>query len=100
MNVFLNVLCLFVGYFLGSVNTSLVVGKFYGTDVRKHGSGNAGLTNSLRVLGKKAALFVLLGDMLKGIISCVIGTVIAKDIGLMAAGAGAIFGHNWPFTLI
>ncbi|MBZ0099772.1 MAG: glycerol-3-phosphate acyltransferase [Taibaiella sp.] len=45
------------GYLLGSLNSSLIVGKFYGIDVRKHGSGNAGTTNTLRTLGKKAALF-------------------------------------------
>ncbi|HHW30404.1 MAG TPA: glycerol-3-phosphate 1-O-acyltransferase PlsY [Clostridiaceae bacterium] len=96
MKMLLSIFCGILGYLLGSVNTSLVVGKFYGTDIRNHGSGNAGLTNSLRVLGKKAAFLVLLGDVLKGIVSCIIGSVAVGDIGLMAAGAGAILGHNWP----
>lgn len=96
MRVLLSLFCGILGYLLGSVNTSLVVGKFYGTDVRNHGSGNAGLTNSLRVLGKKAAFLVLLGDVLKGIISCIIGSFAAGGLGLMAAGAGAVLGHNWP----
>lgn len=85
-----------VGYLLGSANSSLIIGKFYGTDVRKHGSGNAGATNTLRTLGKTAALFVTLGDILKGIIACLIGSVIYGKEGLIVAGIAAIIGHNWP----
>jgi len=84
------------GYLLGSVNSSIIIGKLYGIDVRQHGSGNAGATNTLRTLGKKAAVFVLIGDVLKGIISCVIGNYIAGYSGVIFAGAAAIIGHNWP----
>lgn len=103
-------LTLLIGYLMGSANTSLIVGKFFGVDVRKHGSGNAGLTNTLRTLGKMAALFVVLGDILKGVLSCLIGYYILKDIqiasqasidipwnvGMFFGGLGAILGHNWP----
>lgn len=103
-------IALLIGYLLGSANTSLIVGKFYGVDVRKHGSGNAGLTNTLRTIGKMAALFVVLGDILKGVLSCLIGYFILKDIqvagiaavevpwnvGMFFGGLGAILGHNWP----
>ena len=58
---------LVVGYLLGSLNTSVIVGMVYGKDIRNFGSKSAGLTNTLRVLGKTAALFVLVGDILKGI---------------------------------
>lgn len=93
----LMIVCGVVGYLLGSINTSLVVGKFYGIDVRMHGSGNAGTTNTLRVLGKTAAIMVLAGDILKGIIACIAGGLITGDgSGVMAAGMGAILGHNWP----
>ncbi|MED1116412.1 glycerol-3-phosphate 1-O-acyltransferase PlsY [Bacillus paramycoides] len=94
-----------LGYFLGSLNTAVIVGKIYRKDIRNHGSKNAGLTNTLRVLGKSAAVFVLAGDILKGIIACFIGLFLsvyfysgeAKDcVSLLAAGAGAIIGHNWP----
>lgn len=95
---------------MGSANTSLIVGKFFGVDVRKHGSGNAGLTNTLRTLGKMAAVFVVLGDILKGVLSCLVGYYILKDIqitslvsinipwnvGMFFGGSGAILGHNWP----
>jgi acyl phosphate:glycerol-3-phosphate acyltransferase len=94
-----------LGYLVGSLNTAVIVGKIYGKDPRSHGSKNAGLTNALRVLGKPAALFVLAGDILKGIIACFIGLGLgvylysgeAKDcVSLLAAGAGAVMGHNWP----
>jgi len=84
------------GYFLGSANSSLIIGKFYGIDVRQHGSGNAGATNTLRTLGKKAALFAALGDLLKGIIASVIGLLISGESGIIIGGIAAIFGHNWP----
>lgn len=85
-----------IGYLFGSINSSLIVGKFYKVDIRDHGSGNAGVTNSLRVLGKTAALLVLVGDILKGILSCVIGHYLLGEIGAISAGTFAIIGHNWP----
>jgi acyl phosphate:glycerol-3-phosphate acyltransferase len=94
--VLLIILTGIIGYLLGSVNSSIVVGKFYGVDVRKHGSGNAGATNTLRTLGKKAAIIATLGDMVKGFIACIIGLLIANDMGVMTAGVAAIIGHNWP----
>ena len=97
------------GYLLGSLNTAVIVGKIYGTDIRNYGSKSAGLTNTLRVLGKPAAGFVLAGDILKGIIACLIGLQLGvydyteglpgetiNNISLLAAGAGAVMGHNWP----
>ncbi|MFF2886322.1 glycerol-3-phosphate 1-O-acyltransferase PlsY [Paenibacillus sp. NPDC057967] len=105
----IDILKLFValatGYLLGSLNTAVIVGKIYGKDIRSHGSNSGGLTNTLRVLGKSAAVFVLAGDILKGIIACYIGLFLgvyfysgeAKDcVSLLAAGAGAVIGHNWP----
>ncbi len=60
--------CSAIAYLLGSINTSIIVSKLMGKqDIRKSGSGNAGATNTLRVLGKGAALAVVLGDMLKGV---------------------------------
>ena len=102
------ILILLIGYLLGSLNTSILVGKLYGTDIRKHGSGNAGMTNTLRTLGKVAALLVIVGDMLKGILAFIIGNLIIGNsippeisinvvgIGGMAGGIAAIAGHNWP----
>ncbi len=93
------------GYLLGSLNTAVIVGRIYGKDITLHGSKSAGLTNTLRVLGKTAAAFVLVGDILKGIAACLIGLRLgvylqsgaATDcVSLLAAGAGAVLGHNWP----
>ncbi|NLD48543.1 MAG: glycerol-3-phosphate 1-O-acyltransferase PlsY [Clostridiaceae bacterium] len=105
------VLVFLAAYLLGSLNTSLVVGRLYGMDIRQHGSGNAGMTNTLRTLGKLPALFVIVGDVLKGVLACIIGYYILKDTisttgygnitgpsntGLLIGGLGAIIGHNWP----
>jgi glycerol-3-phosphate acyltransferase PlsY len=93
------------GYLLGSINTAVIVGRLYGKDVKNLGSKSGGLTNALRVLGKTAAIFVLVSDVLKGVIACLIGSQLAvyaqsgeaRDcVSLLAAGAGAIVGHNWP----
>jgi glycerol-3-phosphate acyltransferase PlsY len=93
------------GYLLGSINTAVIVGKLYGKDISSLGSKSAGLTNALRVLGKPAAALVLAGDVLKGIAACLIGLSLGvyaqsgegRDcVSLLAAGAGAVIGHNWP----
>lgn len=105
IDIFKLIAALAFGYLLGSLNTAVIVGKLYGKDIRNHGSKSAGLTNTLRVLGKSAAVFVLAGDILKGIIACLIGLFLgvyfysgeAKDcVSLLAAGMGAVIGHNWP----
>ena len=92
-----------IAYLIGSINTSIIVSKIIGnTDIRKHGSGNAGATNTLRVLGKKAALFVVIGDGLKGIISILIVRFICSFANVDSAipsyfaGFFTILGHNFP----
>ncbi|HHW22096.1 MAG TPA: glycerol-3-phosphate 1-O-acyltransferase PlsY [Clostridiaceae bacterium] len=95
----------FIGYLIGSVNTSIIVGKLlFRVDVREHGSGNAGATNALRTLGKGAAIAVVIGDFLKGILACLIGRWVFGElnpgdgvfIGEYMAGFFAVVGHNWP----
>lgn len=82
MNTFLIFIAVIIAYLLGSIPTAVWYGKrFYGVDVRLHGSGNAGATNTFRVLGKRAGTIVLLMDILKGIAA----TMLA--FGLLAAGA-------------
>lgn len=94
-------------YLLGSVNTAIVVSKlFYKDDIRKYGSGNAGLTNILRTYGKKAAGMTLLGDMLKTALSILImgalmGFQYHKGISFndgycYVAGLFAVIGHVFP----
>lgn len=105
MDILKIVAALVAGYLLGSLNTAVIVGKIYGKDIRSHGSKSAGLTNTLRVLGKPAAALVLAGDIVKGIVACLIGLQLGvyahsgdtvDCVSLLAAGAGAVIGHNWP----
>ncbi len=97
------ILSVIIGYILGSLNASLIVGKlFYKKDVREHGSMSAGATNTLRTLGKGAAIAVTVFDVLKGISACLIGQYLVGYIenygmvGIYLAGLGAVLGHNWP----
>ena len=74
------VLCLFFGYCFGLLQTSYIYGRLNGIDIREHGSGNAGTTNALRVLGKKAGLVVFLGDFMKAVVAVVIARLIMNRI--------------------
>lgn len=114
-NIFLTVLCfvaaVIIPYLISGINSAIIVTKIKtGEDIRKIGSGNAGLTNTLRTQGKIAALFVLLGDILKGVISILIVHFLFK--GLLGidtyehtagyewinylAGIFAVLGHIFP----
>ena len=67
MNIFLISVTTVVAYLLGSIPTAVWYGQgFFGIDIRQHGSGNAGATNTFRVLGKRAGTIVMLVDVLKG----------------------------------
>ncbi len=100
------VICLIIGYLFGLFQTAYFYGKAHGIDIRQHGSGNAGTTNTLRVLGTKAGLIVLAGDCLKcmaavWIVRLIFGRTHGDIIYLLClyAGAGAILGHNYPFYM-
>ena len=88
------ILALVVGYFFGTFQTGYFYGKAHGIDVREHGSGNSGTTNTLRTLGWKAGAVTFFGDLFKAIIA----VLIFKCIELYA-GFGAVLGHNFPFFL-
>lgn len=100
------IFCLLIGYIFGIFQTAFIYGKLHGIDIREHGSGNAGTTNTLRTLGNKAGLIVFLGDLLKCIIVVLLCGLIfgktnpdAKYLIKMYAGLGCIIGHNFPFYL-
>lgn len=100
------VICLIIGYVFGLFQTAFIYGKLHGIDIREHGSGNAGTTNTLRVLGTKAGLIVLAGDIIKCILAIVISGLIFGDshpeeiyLLKLYAAVGAILGHNFPFYL-
>ncbi|ATY84813.1 acyl-phosphate glycerol 3-phosphate acyltransferase [Kyrpidia spormannii] len=93
------ILAAVIGYLLGSISSSVLVGRWMaGIDIRQHGSGNAGATNTLRVLGQRAAAAVLVADVAKGLIAIAVAMALAPDrTGVWAvAGLFAIVGHNWP----
>ena len=78
--ILIRILCLVIGYGCGLLQTGVIYGKLSGTDIRKHGSGNSGTTNALRVLGFKAGLIVFLGDFCKSFIPCLITRFIFKTV--------------------
>lgn len=95
--IFWGLLTAVIGYLLGSINSSIIISKyFFGTDIRTFGSGNAGATNTLRTLGVGAAIMVVVGDILKGMISVLIGGFLAGNFGMLLGGLASILGHNWP----
>lgn len=86
-----------IAYFLGGLNFAIIISKYkFKDDIRRFGSGNAGMTNMLRTYGKAAAAFTLLGDMLKAMLAVVIGTLLAGEAGAYIAGLFAVLGHSFP----
>ncbi len=99
MKIVYNLIFLVVAYVLGSINTSIIVSKLMiGDDIRNHGSGNAGATNTLRTVGKLGAIIVIIGDVLKAVIAILFAKFVpfTTDIAVYIAGLGAVLGHNFP----
>ncbi len=102
----IRLVCLVTGYVFGLFQTAYIYGKLHGIDIRNYGSGNAGTTNTLRVLGTKAGLIVLFGDIMKCILAVVFTNLLFAErypemvyLLKMYTAAGAILGHNFPFYL-
>lgn len=97
-------LCILTAYFLGSIPTSVWIGKaFYGIDIRKHGSRNAGATNTFRVLGKPAGSVVFIVDVAKGFLAVFLvqrnielDEVWMQSAARVAAAIAAVLGHVFP----
>lgn len=97
---------LIIGYFFGCINFSYIVSRIKGFDIRKFGSGNAGASNVVIVIGKKAGLFVALVDIFKAFLAYKLAQYLFPDSYLngvsyagMIAGVGAVLGHIFPFYL-
>jgi acyl phosphate:glycerol-3-phosphate acyltransferase len=99
-------LAVLLAYLLGSIPTSVWYGRvFFDLDIREHGSGNAGATNTFRVLGKRAGTIVLLADILKGYTATILAMVLLRN-GFISAneltgwqltfGLLAVVGHLYP----
>ena len=100
------IICIVIGYVFGLFQTAFIYGKMHGIDIREHGSGNAGTTNALRVLGTKAGLIVFAGDVIKCILAMVVCSAVFASahpeeayLLRLYGAAGAILGHNFPFYL-
>ena len=105
------ILSLLLGYAIGLVQTAYIVGRASGIDIREHGSGNAGMTNALRVMGFKAGLLVFVCDVLKAVVAYIICSVLFDGAGTFISfgglnilpglygGAGCILGHCFPFYM-
>lgn len=86
-----------VAYLLGTISAGKIVAQKMGNvDISKVGSGNTGTTNVLRTLGWVPSVITLLGDVLKAVISALLGNLIADETGMLIAGVGVVVGHIWP----
>ncbi|MBU8771819.1 glycerol-3-phosphate 1-O-acyltransferase PlsY [Cytobacillus oceanisediminis] len=86
-----------LAYLLGSIPSGLIVGKlFYGVDIREHGSGNLGGTNTFRTLGVKAGMIVTIADILKGTLAASLPFFFGSDMHHLASGVFAVIGHMYP----
>jgi len=104
--ILFTVLAIFVGYLLGSINAAIIVSRvFYHDDIRKHGSGNAGMTNVLRTYGAKAGLITLLGDIGKAVLAVIFGGFllgfeylagISLGMGGYIGAISVVVGHVFP----
>ena len=94
-----------IGYCFGCFSTAYFVGKANHIDIRSYGSGNAGTTNALRTLGKKAGIITYIGDVLKAVIPITIVRFFVltgrQDLDLICfiLGLGVVLGHNYPVWL-
>lgn len=98
-------ICVVVGYLFGTISTAYIVGKKNNIDIREYGSKNAGATNAMRTLGKKAGAIVFLGDCIKAVTAILIMLLVLQSTDMdpetikLATGFGAVLGHNFPFWL-
>ena len=99
------IITIVVSYLLGSINTSIILSKAKKNDIRSHGSGNAGATNVLRVMGKAAAAIVVIGDALKAFVAVWVSWLIAYYCNVPApeslvlkylAVIAVVLGHDFP----
>lgn len=99
------IICLLAGYLCGLIQSGYFYGKAHKIDIRKHGSGNSGTTNALRVMGAKAGAVVFFSDYLKAFLPCMIVRLLFNNqpeicyLLILYTGFGVILGHNYPFYL-
>jgi len=89
-------LAVIIAYLIGNISPSILIAKSKGLDIKKEGSGNAGTTNALRVMGKKAGAITLLVDILKGTCAVLLGHMIGGSLAAMLCVLAVFCGHVWP----
>lgn len=102
MSIIIGLVFVVAAYLIGNLNFAYILVKFLkNEDVRNYGSGNAGTTNVLRVMGKNVAIPVFLLDALKGCLVVVIGRYVLNlnEVFLVIGGIAVVAGHNWPAFL-
>ncbi len=89
-----------MAYFIGNISPSVIISKrFSNIDIRNHGSGNAGTTNVMRVMGKKAGAMVFIMDLIKGVVPTAIGLYFGNiEVGFFC-GVATVIGHIFPVML-
>lgn len=92
----MGILSIVIAYFLGNISPAIILGRMNGIDIKKEGSGNAGTTNVLRVMGKKFAVITLVIDILKGVIAVKLGYLIAGPSAAYFCAVAVFCGHIWP----
>lgn len=93
----MTVLLFIAAYVIGSIPSAVLVGRlFYGVDIRNHGSNNPGATNTVRVLGKRAGVLVLIGDIGKGALAAALPFILHQDVDPLLLGLVAVLGHCFP----
>jgi glycerol-3-phosphate acyltransferase PlsY len=90
------VIAIVIAYLIGNISPSILLAKARGIDIRSEGSGNAGTTNALRVMGKKAGVITLIVDVLKGTVAVILGSLIAGSMGASWCVLAVFCGHVWP----
>ena len=97
MTAFAPLLAVLLSYLLGSICFGILISRMFGINLREHGSGNIGCTNVFRVIGKRAGLMTLAGDLIKGTVAVWIARAMTDQEGWLALSAFfAILGHNFP----
>ena len=104
--IVLRIACTVIGYLFGMVQTAYFYGRLKGIDIRKHGSGNAGTTNTLRVLGTGAGAVVLIGDMIKCVLAILLTSFLFGKshpeilyVLKIYTAFGCVIGHDFPFYM-
>lgn len=94
-------LCALLGYFFGNINPAFIMAKFKGFDIRERGSGNAGASNTVITIGKKAGLLVAVFDILKAVAASLIAVYLFPEIKFakILSGSCCILGHIFPVLM-